>query len=278
VFTSGTFAGLLRCTIDTAFEAGIAQIMKTTFGKRVTIKQNNVLNIGVLIFLFASTTMTTSVLGQSSVDYVTPNRPSVNPLSGEAANVRLVNLKEDVTALQREVRQLEIRLEQSERDRAVMKAQMDANVNNANTYATKEELRAQEARTNTLIAAEGKRVESVVIEEIRAARKGTQTVPVAAPILTNAAAGQGNYSNTQAVERPQTGMPVVRATVSQTERDAYMKEGVRYVVQTGDTLTSIARKNKSSVKAIMAVNEIGDPSKLWVGRELFVPVGAAVGN
>jgi tetratricopeptide (TPR) repeat protein len=47
---------------------------------------------------------------------------------------------------------------------------------------------------------------------------------------------------------------------------------VLYVVQDGDYLTSIARQFNTTVKAIVAANDILNPNKIVVGQELVVPI------
>jgi LysM repeat protein len=48
---------------------------------------------------------------------------------------------------------------------------------------------------------------------------------------------------------------------------------VSYVVQSGDTLSSIAARYDVSVEDIMAANGLSDPHALSVGQELIIPVG-----
>ena len=48
-----------------------------------------------------------------------------------------------------------------------------------------------------------------------------------------------------------------------------------YVVQEGDTLGSIARKNGVSIETIKKVNKLGDVSRIYVGDKLRIPVKAA---
>jgi LysM repeat protein len=48
---------------------------------------------------------------------------------------------------------------------------------------------------------------------------------------------------------------------------------VRYVVQAGDTLSSIATHYNVSVEDIMAANGLTNPNTLSVGQELIIPVG-----
>ena len=51
----------------------------------------------------------------------------------------------------------------------------------------------------------------------------------------------------------------------------YPKNGFVHVVEKGETVSSIAQKYKSKVSWIINANQISDPKKVFVGRELFVP-------
>lgn len=45
-----------------------------------------------------------------------------------------------------------------------------------------------------------------------------------------------------------------------------------YVVKSGDTLSAIARRNRTTVQAIVRVNPGIDPDKLTIGQEICVPI------
>ncbi len=68
---------------------------------------------------------------------------------------------------------------------------------------------------------------------------------------------------------PPAGKP---ETVPPTFSDDFPKTGVAYVVQSGDNLTTIAKKHNSSIRWIQNANKISDPVKeVKVGRKLFIP-------
>jgi LysM repeat protein len=50
---------------------------------------------------------------------------------------------------------------------------------------------------------------------------------------------------------------------------------VIYVVQSGDTLYSIARRFGVSVQALIQVNNLARPGFIWVGQRLIIPRGTA---
>ena len=51
----------------------------------------------------------------------------------------------------------------------------------------------------------------------------------------------------------------------------YPKNGFVHKVDKGETVSSIAKKYESQVNWIINANQIADPTKVFVGRELFVP-------
>ena len=51
----------------------------------------------------------------------------------------------------------------------------------------------------------------------------------------------------------------------------YPQTGFVHKVEKGETVSSVALKYKSKIKWIIDANQIGDPTKVFVGKELFVP-------
>ena len=51
----------------------------------------------------------------------------------------------------------------------------------------------------------------------------------------------------------------------------YPQNGFVHKVEKGETVSSIASKYKSKVKWIIDANQIVDPTKVFIGKELFVP-------
>lgn len=198
------------------------------------------------------------LMAQVGDGFVAPNRPAVNPMTGEPMNVKVANLAQDTEATRKDVSALTLRVEQLEREKAALETKVSAGTDTV----TRDEMKLMEARMTTAmndaVKAEGQRVQKEILEEIRNAKKA---------VKTEAPAPAANFATN-------TAAPVTvteKIVVSDAEKQSYMKEGIRYTVQQGDTLTSIAKKHKSTVRAIMVVNEIASPNKLFVGKELFVP-------
>lgn len=53
--------------------------------------------------------------------------------------------------------------------------------------------------------------------------------------------------------------------------DYPQKKGFVHTVASGETVSSVAQKYKSKIKWIIDANKIVDPTKVFVGEELFVP-------
>ena len=167
-------------------------------------------------------------------------------------------MKQDIEASRKDVKDLTLRVEQLERDKVELETKINKGADTTN-FVTHDELKLLEIRMNDTIAEESKRVEAAIKDDMKAA--------LPAPISTETPTAKLNIT-TKNVAKPSSSGPI---PVSDAEKQSYMKEGVRYVIQPGDTLSSIAKKNHSSVRAILATNSIASPNKLYVGRELFIP-------
>ena len=87
-----------------------------------------------------------------------------------------------------------------------------------------------------------------------------------------------NIKFQQIIEQMNRGFEQVTSVKSSTAKSAgptfstdYPKNGFVHKVGKGETVSSIAQKYKSKVSWIIDANQIADPTKVFVGRELFVP-------
>jgi len=71
---------------------------------------------------------------------------------------------------------------------------------------------------------------------------------------------------------PAGGAAVKRNIKTNFEKNYPQEVGIVYTVKSGDTLNKIAEKFDSRWDWIQNANEIADPSRLQVGRELWIPV------
>lgn len=66
--------------------------------------------------------------------------------------------------------------------------------------------------------------------------------------------------------------PPIASSPSVKFTDDYPKDkGLVHVMGKGDTISSIALKYKSKIRWILSANRISDPTKVHVGKELYVP-------
>jgi len=72
-----------------------------------------------------------------------------------------------------------------------------------------------------------------------------------------------------------TRTPVRTPAASPTTEPTPQTGGTVYIVQSGDTLYSIARRFGLSTQALATANNIADPSHIWVGQRLVIPGGSA---
>jgi LysM repeat protein len=221
----------------------------------------------------------------SGDNFLTPSRPA-GASTAPTISANVADIKNDTEATRKDVKDLTLRVEQLERDNAALEAKLSKNADTT-SFVTRDEMKLLEIRMNEAVTAEGKRVEGVILEDIKAAKNsaaakakadgsagaetGTKKESAANVSKTPDASAASTKAGKSASKTAASAASVSAAPVSASEKESYMKEGVRYTVQPGDTLSSIAKKYHSTVRAIMAVNEIATPNKLYVGRELFVP-------
>lgn len=194
-------------------------------------------------------------LWAQSGGYVQPNRPVVNPLTGQSMVVQAADLKEDVRDLQRQLKELSLRVELLEGQKVQLEQKLADAKPDTSGFISRQEMQLLEQRLRDYASAEDQNTKDLILNEIRSIS--------AQRFSTN----QPEALRTSAPVRE----PVESLIISDAEKSRYMREGVRHVVSRGDTLSGVARRYNSSVRAIRAVNNIVDPNRLFVGMELFVP-------
>jgi LysM repeat protein len=170
-----------------------------------------------------------------------------------ASQVELANLREDVRGLSQRVGELNLRVEQLERDNAALQRKSDAG---AQAYATVAQLNDELATMN------------LALKNAVATAKAETLQQVAAQM--ELLAKQTNA----AIDSLAKGM-AARPAVATTFNEDYPKEGLRYTVQKGETLAQIAKKNGAKMQDIVNANKIVDPTKLQAGQTLFIPIPGA---
>lgn len=100
---------------------------------------------------------------------------------------------------------------------------------------------------------------------------GTPTQPTATPTATQTATPTSTTPTATPTGTPPTSTPTPTPT-------ATLQPGqtVIYVVRSGDTLYSIARRFGTTVQAIAQLNNISNPSRIFAGQQLLIPREANV--
>jgi LysM repeat protein len=170
-----------------------------------------------------------------------PGRPA-------PTSVELVNLREDVRLLQQRLGELSLTVEQLARDNTALQHKT------GQSYATLEQL-------NKAVADLNQSMQSALADQKRdvLAQVGGQLERLA----------RQTQAAIDALAKNQAARPVVQTNFS----EDFPKEGINYTVQTGDTLSVIAKKTGARMQDIINANKIADPTKLRVGQTLFIPQG-----
>lgn len=174
--------------------------------------------------------------------------PALHAQTSANLGSQVAGLREDVRLLVQRVGELNLRVEQLERENTSL---INATRGLDSTYATVSQLNEAVAELNQAI------------------RSGDSTGQAKAAKAIQELAAQTNAAMNAMAKDIST-----RPTVSSpTFDDNFSKTGISYTVQKGDTLSSIAARFKSRVKDIQNANRITDPTKIQVGQTLFIPGG-----
>ena len=160
----------------------------------------------------------------------------------------LFNLREDVRLLTQRVGELQLTVEQLNRDNSSLQAKTNQ------SFVTLEQL-------NKAIADLNRSTQSSLAEQKR------ETLEVVSSRIERLA--KQTQAAVDAVAKNQATRPAVQTSFS----EDFSKEGVNYTVQSGDSLAVIARKNNARMQDIINANKISDPTRIRVGQTLFIPQG-----
>lgn len=83
--------------------------------------------------------------------------------------------------------------------------------------------------------------------------------------------GFNGFSKGQATESTTSENSPVEDAKQQSESVQTAPEGVVYVVKSGDTLTAIAKKYKTTVSALVKANNIKNKNKIYPGQKIKIP-------
>jgi LysM repeat protein len=170
--------------------------------------------------------------------------------------VVVAGLNQDVTLLAQQVKALRLEIEAMQRENTRLRSEVASARSQDQSAAQINSLSAgmENLRREFLAAddAQKKQIISEVSKQIDALSKEMQS---GLNVVANAVNSQ----------------PTISAPVRFS--DDYPQTGRPYVVQSGDTLSGIARKLGSTVKFIQNANKIVDPARdLRVGETIFIPI------
>jgi LysM repeat protein len=178
---------------------------------------------------------------------------SYGSLRAQSAAVEFANMREDVRLLTQRVGELQLRVELLEKENGELRAKT---AGAAQSYATLAQLNEAIADMNRAIKAGDAATKSETLQQVSVQMEKLAARTNAA--LDSLARGVG---------------PGGRGGTPATFSDDFPKEGVPHVVQTGESLSSIARKHGAKQQDIINANKITDASKIQVGQTLFIPGG-----
>lgn len=167
--------------------------------------------------------------------------------------VAVAGLKQDLSLLSQEVRTLRLEIEQLSRENSALRALITASQAD---QSLQEKLTAISSGLERVRldyqAADSKNKVTIIAELNQQMAVLTKQVQAAIHSLANA--------------QPKI---IIPAKFS----DDYPKTGVSYTVESGDTLSAIARAHSSSIQHIQNANKIVNPSRdLQVGQTIFIPM------
>ena len=170
-------------------------------------------------------------------------------------NVQVANLKQDLELISRELAGLRSEVELLRRENAQLRVVVDSFSKKANS--DKGVSAAQVIQINSRLSSLEKRVQ---------ANTGSQATIQASV----------NQQMLELIKQMNDGFETVSKstatpTPAKTFSTDYPQKGFVHKVEKGETVSSIAKKYESKVKWIIDANQIGDPTKVFVGKELFVP-------
>ena len=169
--------------------------------------------------------------------------------------VRVANLKQDMELVTRELAGLRTEVELLRRENAQLKVQLEHSTRkqSSNAGVSSEVLQRMSERMKQL---EFKLLQS---------EKSQLTLQKSIDLKMTELINQMNKGFDQVQSSPAKPAPVP------VFNQDYPQTGFVHSVEKGETISSIAQKYKSKTKWIINANQIIDPKKVFIGKELFIP-------
>ncbi len=166
----------------------------------------------------------------------------------DASRIELANLREDLRLLSQRVGEMSLTIEQLNRDNSALQTKT------SQSFVTLEQL-------NKAVAEINRTMQNALAEQKR------ETLNQVSGQMERLA--KQTQAAIDAVAKNEATRPVVRTSFS----EDFPKEGINYTVQSGDTLSGIAKKTGAKLQDIRNANKISDDARIRVGQTLFIPQG-----
>jgi len=160
----------------------------------------------------------------------------------------LQSLRADLQSLQQDVGRLTLTVEQLNRENTALQTKA------SQSYVTLEQLNKTIADINRTIQANLAEQKHEILSQV-----STQMAKL----------GRQSQAAIDALAKNQATRPAIQTTFT----EDFPKDGINYTVQSGDTLSGIAKKTGGKLADIRNANKIGDDTKIRVGQTLFIPQG-----
>ena len=172
-----------------------------------------------------------------------------------SANVQVANLKQDLELISREVAGLRSEVELLRRENAQLQMVVQSFSKKANSDQGISS--AQMVQVNGRLSSIEKKVQENAGSQVKMQTNVNQQMQELIK--------QMNDGFEKISQGPTTPTPAMSFSTD------YPQKGFVHKVEKGETVSSIAKKYESRVKWIIDANQITDPTKVSVGKELFVP-------
>ena len=172
-----------------------------------------------------------------------------------SANVQVANLKQDLELISREVAGLRSEVELLRRENAQLRVVVQSFSKKANSDQGISS--AQMVQVNGRLSYIEKKVQENAGSQVKMQTNVNQQMQELIK--------QMNDGFEKISQGPTTPTPAMSFSTD------YPQKGFVHKVEKGETVSSIAKKYESRVKWIIDANQITDPTKVSVGKELFVP-------
>ncbi len=180
---------------------------------------------------------------------------SQNYPASQDYRIQIANLTQDVRRLSQQVGQLQLRLEQLERENQTLRT---SQISNQSLDAQLDALNLKV--TSNINALKKEFAEADELQKQAIIREVSKQMTVLAEQTKKALDALGKVVGFEASTTPNIQFD-----------NSFPKNGIAYTVKPGDTLSGIARKHNSTVRDIQNANKIADPQELKAGETIFVP-------